>query len=590
MQFLKRSNREGKHPYIPELKELYRSGRISRREFLRNATLLGLSAAAASTFVAGCTSEEATEVPTDIPPTQVPTDIPPTQASATATPNPTQTPEPAAGGPVRGGKLRLASQVHKVTHPAQFSWASPANQLRQVAEYLTLTDENNITHPYLLENWEASEDLETWTLNLRQGIQFNNGDEFNADDVIFTMNEWLNEDVGSSMLGLVGDYLSASNIERVDDYTIKLHLNRAEIAVPEHLFHYPALVLNHRTFEGDFIKAPHGTGPYLLEDYGELERVLLKRRDDYWQMGSDGEPLPYLDEMEFIDLGSDMAAWIGAIRSGDVDMFELGDQGGADVFEALKDAPNIIQAGITTGQARVLRMRVDLDPWTDNNVRMALKLCQNREKILNLAYFGEGAEGQDFHVYPGHPEYCERPVPEYNPEQARQLLADAGYPDGLDVEIAVGSGWPDVVSYAEVLKEDAAAAGINITINTMPNSQYWEQWTEVGLGITPWTHRPLGTMVLNLAYVADENGDPVAWNESRWVDEEFSNLLSEANRTLDVEKRREIFCDLEQIQWERGSIGIAFWRNVWQVYRDNVKNVPAHPTLYLLINETWKEA
>jgi peptide/nickel transport system substrate-binding protein len=567
--------KENQHPYVPELKHLYRAGRISRREFLRNATLLGVSAAAASTFVASCSPTPTPEAATAPP--------------ATNTPEPEPT-EVETSGPVRGGTLRLASQVHKVTHPAQFSWASPANQLRQVAEYLTVTDAENVTHPLLLENWEVSDDLETWTLNLRQGIKFNNGDDFVSDDVIFTMNEWLDEDVGSSMLGLVGSYLSADNIERVDDYTVKLHLDRAEIAVPEHLFHYPALVLNHRTFEGDFIKEPHGTGPYTIDSYSEGERVLLKRRDDYWQMGADGDPLPYLDELEFIDMGSDMAAWIGAIRSGDVDMFELGDQGGADVYQALEGVEGVVQEGITTGQARVLRMRVDLDPWTDNNVRMALKLCQNHEKILNLAYFGEGAEGQDFHVYPGHPAYCDKPIPEYQPEKAKQLLADAGYPDGLDVDLAVGSGWPDVVSYAEVLKEDAAAAGFNITINTMPNSQYWEQWTEVGLGITPWTHRPLGTMVLNLAYTADENGDPVSWNETRWVDEEFSTLLSEANKTLDVEQRREIFCELEQIQWERGSIGIPFWRNVWQVYRENVKNVSAHPTLYLLINDAWKEA
>jgi peptide/nickel transport system substrate-binding protein len=568
------------HPYVPELKHLYRTGRISRREFLRNATLLGMSVAAAGTFVASCAPEQATSDPTQ----------PPATEPATAPPDPTATSEPETSGPVRGGRLRLASQVHKVTHPAQFSWASPANQLRQVAEYLTLTDEENVTHPYLLKDWEVSDDLETWTLNLRQGINFNNGDELTSDDVVFTMNEWLNEDVGSSMLGLIGGYLSAQDIEKVDDYTVKLHLSRPEIAVPEHLFHYPALVLNHRTFEGDFIKNPHGTGPYMLEDYSEGERVLLKRREDYWQMGADDQPLPYLDELEFIDMGSDMAAWIGAIRSGDIDVFELGDQGGADVYQALQDVPNVVQKGITTGQSRVLRMRADLEPWTDARVRMALKLCQNREKILNLAYFGEGKEGQDFHVYPGHPEYCDKPIPEYNPEKAKQLLTDAGYPDGLDVEIAVGSGWPDVVSYAEVLKEDALPGGLNITINTMPNSQYWEQWTEVSLGITPWTHRPLGTMVLNLAYVGDENGDPVSWNETRWVDEEFSTLLSEANRTLDVEERRQIFCDLEQIQWERGSIGIAFWRNVWQVYRDNVHNIPAHPTLYLLINEAWKEA
>jgi peptide/nickel transport system substrate-binding protein len=565
--------RKNQHPYVPELKHLYQAGRISRREFLRNATLLGVSAAAASGFVASCAPE----------PTPEATEAPATSEPATPT-------EAEPSGPVRGGRIRMASQVHKVTHPAQFSWASPANQLRQVAEYLTVTDSNNVTHPLLLENWKVSDDLKTWTLNLRQGIKFNNGDEFVSDDVVFTMNEWLNEDVGSSMLGLVGGYVSPENIEKVDDYTVKLHLDRPEIAVPEHLFHYPALVLNHRTFEGDFIKNPHGTGPYTLDTYSEGERVLLKRRDDYWQMGVDGKPLPYLDELEFIDMGSDMAAWIGAIRSGDVDMFELGDQGGADVYQALEGTEGVVQEGITTGQTRVLRMRVDLDPWSDNDVRMALKLCQNHEKILNLAYFGEGEEGQDFHVYPGHPEYCDKPVPEYNPEKAKQLLADAGYPDGLDVEIAVGSGWPDVVSYAEILKEDAKAGGFNITINTMPNSQYWEQWTEVGLGITPWTHRPLGTMVLNLAYVADEEGNPASWNETRWVDDEFSSLLSEANSTLDVEKRREIFCDLEQIQWERGSIGIPFWRNVWQVYRDNIKNVSAHPTLYLLINEAWKEA
>jgi peptide/nickel transport system substrate-binding protein len=243
--------------------------------------------------------------------------------------------------------------------------------------------------------------------------------------------------------------------------------------------------------------------------------------------------------------------------------------------------------GVTTAQTRVLRMRVDQDPWGDEKVRMALKLCQNHEKILNLAYFGEGLPGQDFHVAQIHPEYCEKPIPEYNPEKAKELLAEAGYPDGLDVELAVGSGWPDIVSYAEVLKEDAAPAGFNITLNTMPNSQYWEQWTEVALGITPWTHRPLGTMVLNLAYVADADGNPAAWNETRWIDDEFTEKLNQANATLDVEARREIFCELEQIQYDRGPIGIPFWRNVWFVSSKNLKDVPPHPTYYMLFNKVW---
>ena len=144
-----------------------------------------------------------------------------------------------------------------------------------------------------------------------------------------------------------------------------------------------------------------------------------------------------------------------------------------------------------------------------------------------------------------------------------------------------------MVSYAEILKEDAAPAGFNVNIDTMPNSQYWEQWTEVDLGITPWTHRPLGTMILNLAYIGDENGEPVAWNESRWVDEEFSELLTEANATLDVDDRRQIFCKLQDIQQDRGSIAASYWMGVWSFSRNSAQNVEAHPTRYLLYNEVW---
>jgi peptide/nickel transport system substrate-binding protein len=544
--------KERLHPYVPELIDQYEKGKLTRREFLRHAALLGVSVTAASSLI-GLTL--------------------PKRLSAARV--------------QRGGTLRVSGAVQKVTHPAQFSWVNPSNQLRQVAEYLTVTDGSNITHPCLLKNWEASGDLKAWTLNLRQGIRFNNGDEFTADDVVFTMNQWLNKDVGSSLLGMVGSYLGPTGIEKADKYQVKLHLNKPEIAVPEHLFHYPALVLNHRTFEGDFIKRPHGTGPYTLELYREGERCVVKRRNDYWRKGDDGKPLPYMDEMEFIDMGREMAPQIAAIKTGEIDMIDLSDAGGTDVYQALKDDPNINVMPSTTAQARVLRMRVDMKPWSDNRVRSALKLCQHREKILALAYFGQGLQGHDFHVCPRHPEYCQKPIPTYDPQRAKQLLREAGYPRGLDVNLAVGSGWTDIVRYAEVLKQDAAPAGIRVNIQTMPTSQYWEKWTEVDLGITPWTHRPLGTMVLNLAYIADDEGKPVPWNETQWVDKEFSQLLEKANGTLNVDERRKIFCKLEEIQMTRGSIGIAWWRNVWMVTRKEVRDAESHPTLYMLFNKVW---
>jgi len=542
------------HPAIPEIKDDLDKRKITRRDFLRYATLLGMSAAAAGQMI-GLTWPK----------------------------------KVFAAQPKRGGRLRIAAPVQKVTHPAQFSWLTPSNQMRQVSEYLTFTDGKNITHPYLLKDWAVSDDLKTWTLNLREGIKFNNGDLFTSDDVVFTLNQWLNKDVGSSILGLMA-YLDPTGIEKVDKYQVKLNLNTPELAVPEHLFHYPALILNHKTFEGDFVKRPHGTGPYTLEEHLVGERVVLKARKDYWQKGADGQPLPYMDGMLVTDMGQEMAPQIAALQEGEVDFLDLADAGGTEVYQALKDNADISIQPTPTAATYVLRMRVDMKPWDDNKVRTALKLCQHHEKILSLAYFGQGYEGQDFHVYPLHPEYCEMPVPKYDPKRAKQLLKDAGYPDGLDVNLTFGSGWPPIVRYAEILKQDAAPAGFRISLNTMPNSQYWGKWTEVDFGITPWMHRPLGTMVLNLAFTGDDTGKPVPWNETRWVDDEFAKLLTQANGTLDVDKRRTIFCKLQEIQQTRGSIGIPFWRNQWMITRKNVKDVKGHPSLYMHWHDVWLDA
>jgi peptide/nickel transport system substrate-binding protein len=545
-------NKKRLHPAIPDLKLDLDKGKMTRREFVRTTTLLGLSAAAAAQMAGLKWVSNAFAAPI-----------------------------------TRGGKVRVAAPVQKVTHPAQLSWVAPSNQLRQVSEYLTFTDADNITHPYLLEAWQTSDDLKTWTLQLRKGIKFNNGDVFNADDVIFLFKQWLDKDVGSSMRDMIGAYLDANGIEKVSDQQVKLHLKQPEIGVPEHLFHYPAMVLNHRTFQGDFIKAPHGTGPFSLEIYREGERCLLKRRGDYWNMGADGKPMPYLDEVEFVDMGTEMAPMIAAIQAGEIDLIDYSDSGATETFQALKNDARVNVEPIATNQTRILRMRVDVKPWTDNRVRLALKLCQDREKILSLAYFGQGMEGQDVHVSPKHPEYCKIPTPPYDPQRARELLRLAGHENGLDVNLAVGSGWKEIVRYAEILKQDAAPAGFRINIQTMPNSQYLEKWTEVDLGITTWTHRPLGTMVLNLAYVGDENGEPVAWNETRWVDKEFDALLKQANGTLNVDERRKLFCKLEDIQQRRGSIGNAFWVNVWNITRTPVQDLKAHPNLYLMFDKVW---
>ncbi len=562
---------EAIHPAIPAAYEQLEQGRITRREFLRFATLLGMSFAAASVAAACAGGQPA--APTAAP-------------AATPTPAPAATPTPAqaAAAVKRGGTWRCAMQLQLLDHPARLSWVEGANIVRQVNEYLTETGPDNITRPLLLERWEASPDVKTWDLYLRKGIKFNNGDELTADDVIFTFNEWLNPDIGSSMLGLLAYWGGPQNIEKVDDYHIRLHLASPNIGVPEHLFHYPGVIL-HRSFEGDIIKQPIGTGAFELVEYAEGERARFKRRQDYWQKGVDNQPLPYLDELVFVSIDKD--AGVAALQAGQVDT--MYDPRPGD-FLALRDNPDLVVRSASTAQCLLLRMRVDLEPWNDNRVRTALKLCQDRAKILQLAYFGEGDLSLDAHVAPVHPEYCPLPIPEYQPERARSLMEEWAKEKGVTLPIKVtlatknDQNEPEI---AQALKELARPAGFEIELDITEPAGYWDRWTEVDLGITSWTHRPLGTMVLPLAYTKEAIGN---WNETRWTDDEFETLLRQAEGTLDVEARRQIMCQIETIMQERGPIGNSFWKKVWNITRKEFQNVQAHPTAYFLMNTVWKQA
>jgi peptide/nickel transport system substrate-binding protein len=545
------------HPSIPTLKRQLAEGQIDRREFLRYATLLGLSAPAAYAAVRAITGERLVG-----------------EARA-------------QGAMPKGGTLRLGMRVQDVKDPHTFSWVQRSNTVRQVCDYLTVTGTDNITRPALCEKWEASPDLKTWTLRLRKTVKWHSGRQFTADDAVWNIKRVLDPKTGSSVLGLMKGFIldefetgekddkgnpkkstrlwDANAVQKVDDFTVRLNGKTPQIAVPEWLFHYPFLILDPAE-NGEFKVGSNGTGAFQLVE-NQLERKqVLKARKDYWGGG------PYLDTLEFIDLGDDVAASTAALAGKQVDgLYEAG----IVQLDALQKLGHLQLHQVTTAQTAVARVQ-PVKPFDDKRVRQALRYAIDANAVLQLAHRGLGTVGEHHHVSPIHPEYAKLPPFQRDVAKARKLLADAGHPNGIDTEIACKPDPPWELLAVQAMVEQWKEAGIRVKINNMPSTQFWEVWTKVPFGFTGWTHRPLGTMVLGLAY---RTGVP--WNEAKYSNKDFDGLLTEAEGTLDVGKRREIMAKLEAILQDDGPIVQPLWRSVFTFMDKRVQGFKMHPTQYI---------
>src|SRR5690606_258016 len=262
---LAKSDQRRIHPYIPELVQQFEARRVDRREFLRTATLLGLSASAAYGIVGRVLGESA---------------IPRARAQGT---------------PKQGGVFRVGMEVQKMEDPATYAWTQMSNQTRHIAEYLAITGPDNVTRPMLAESWEASEDLKTWTFHLRQGVYWHNGDEFVADHVVWNFERWVDPAVASSNSGL-STFASMEGVEAVDKHTVRLHLNKPVLSAPEDCYNYPTAIL-HPSYEPPFSDNPIGTGPYTLSELVVGERCILKRITET----TNGQPFKYWGGDVYLD-------------------------------------------------------------------------------------------------------------------------------------------------------------------------------------------------------------------------------------------------------------------------------------------------
>ena len=297
------------------------------------------------------------------------------------------------------------------------------------------------------------------------------------------------------------------------------------------------------------------------------QKVVIKNTHPNWWGGS-----AYLDSMEFLDLGDDPTAPVNALISKQVAGVQELDVSHLDL---LANIPHVQVFDVTTARTGVVRMRVTEDPFGDPRVRKAFRLATDCGKTMELAIQGLGLEAEHHHVCPIHPEYAELPRMERNPEAARALLAEAGYPDGIEVTIDCKPDPAWEIAAVQTMVEQWKEAGINCNINSMPSASYWDIWDKTAFGFTGWTHRPLGVMVLALAY---RSGVP--WNETAYNNPEFDALLTKAEGILDVDARREVMAVIQKLMQEDGPIAQPLWRKSFTAFDKRVKNYQPHPTLY----------
>jgi peptide/nickel transport system substrate-binding protein len=484
-------------------------------------------------------------------------------------------PASAADGqtPRQGGTLRFVCSVQQMADPAETTWIEASNLFRNCVEFLTYVDSDNITHPYLAESWHPSQDLRTWDFKLRDGVRWSNGDRFTVADVAFNIKRWIAP--GSKSPNRT-TFAAITAVEPLDELRFRLHLSRPVCSLPEHLYAATCPIL-HRKFEeqgANWPRNPIGTGPFQLSDYHVSRIAVFKRRGDYWG------PPAYLDEIRYLDLGTEIATHVAALAAGQVDLLYRLTIAELDL---VKRFPMMQLLSEPSAQTLVMRMQQDKKPYDDPRVRKAIVLCADREQMLRLAYRNYGVLGEHHHVAPFHPDYFRLPPIKRDVATARRLLAEAGYPGGIDVTLALGNTQGRYEQdTAQILQQNCAEAGIRLSLQVVPAAQYWTIWDKVPFGMTYWGHRPLGVMVLELAYRSGS-----VWNESHFSNPQFDAALDRALGILDPHERSAAMGDAERILQEEAVMVQAYFPRKFTVASAQVRNFRADPQDYYRMDRVW---
>ena len=455
------------------------------------------------------------------------------------------------------GRLRIAWLTPAQLDPRSVSGMSEIAILNALYDYLFETDAASNLVPVLAHAWQRNDAGTRYTLQLVEDARFHDGSLLTARDVVWSIQ--LQLDAG----GTIADLLAGiAAFEATGDHSVIFDLKAPDPDFLYRLTEYKAVMLK---AEAENLGVEfNGTGPFIMHEMIPADRAIMHGNPDYWR-GAPG--IEMLEFLFFDDQQAAIAAVQGGVADGilRLDNFSFLNFSGDFRFDSIN---------IPTNAHHMTRIRADRPPGDDIRVRKAFKLATDRASVWERVQLGFGAVGKDSPIGPSFAQYFleDAQPPPRDPEAAAALLAEAGYPDGLDLTLHVpnSGAMPD---FAQAMAAQWYDAGIRVEIELEEENEYWVQkWLEVDLGVTWWGDRVMPQIYFDLAYRSD-----ATWNESHWQDERLDALIDFARSALDEDARIAAYKDIQRLFLEEGPIIVPYFYASFMVMASHVSGVDLHP-------------
>ncbi len=467
-----------------------------------------------------------------------------------------------------GVSVAVSANELRISTPTQPTTLDPAFGIG-MGEYmvngllydkLVLLDASMELVPCIATSWEASDTADEWVFYLRQGVQFIDGSTLDAHDVVYTFERVLNPDVGSPGRGTLGPI---SRVIADDDYTVRFVLSVPYAEFPVHLaLRWGGIV---PVGAGESLShTPLGSGPFVLKEWVVGSHIRVEANPGYWD-----PEVPGVNAI-VVKFLPDAIAEIVAFETGELDIIA---EVPGDLITRVRRIPGAQIEEVASGSWIPMIMRTDTPPFDDPRVRLAVKYAIDRQALVDIALGGRGIPANDHTIPPNNPYYLDVPIREQDYDMARQLLEDAGYPDGFEMELVASMDRPTRARVALAIQQMVAPLGIKLNVTTMSHDIYIAQvYRQGGAYIGWWGFRPTADGNLYPFFTCDGS-----WNEYVYCNDEFDAILDEARGELDPERRTALYHRAQEILMEDGPALIAAYTSWVGAWHPHVKNFAVHP-------------